>query len=90
MKVIPYELARLKIHLTELSELVNKAKECKEKYWDYMTKYEKDNLIAVIKKNSNTLNLIKKMLKDKLNTGAKQNEKSNKKTTRGSKKKLQI
>ena len=35
MKVIPYELARLKIHLKQISESINHAKDFQEKYWDY-------------------------------------------------------
>ena len=76
MKVIPYELARLKIHLKQISESINHAKDFQEKYWDYMTESEKDSLINVIKENIKTLDLVNKALKS-YHIGEKQNEKSN-------------
>lgn len=77
IKVIPYDLARLKIHLKQIRESIDHAKDFQEKYWDYMTESEKDSLMNVIRENIKELDLVKKALKESYHIREKQNEKSN-------------
>ena len=58
MKVIPYSEARLNLHLKELKETLNEAKDVKEKYWHLMNSEEKETLIESLKLIGDNLDLL--------------------------------
>ncbi len=70
MKVIPYQLVRLKLLLKQMKESIDHAKDFQEKYWEFMTKNEKYSLIYAMKENITTLEKVSEAL-DRISSNGK-------------------